>query len=643
MMLHVLFLSLLLQAVLPLSYPASSVTSSTPTLSKYLCLNSTESEATLLSLTDTVSIYTTPTDKSKQCSLRFSAPTGMSLSLEWTDFSISSLNYVQVREDGGGGRVLVAAASGGASPPPVVSMQDVGLRLLYNSSVLDPHLPEAGDGAIAKMCVVPGRKASQPACELAVSCGDCLSVVGCNWCANASTILWDATVADEGGAIGACHWTGFTAQVLADGSVATQAALSPAWLCNVTSFLSSDECPEVIETMARLNANKTEEETYRAESEALSIDGSTERTYFNAVLVLALLVLLVSFTVVLWLKHLLFHSEHISNGPAVPTLVSHMARLAILFKLLEIVCNSMLEMWLMGYLRKTTHDGPAPYLDVTNSAVPRLIEAHFACEVIFFVLVPGLLYTSHVLPVLGKQVLCAMTILCGPLMMLGVFTVITHATSHWSLMAAYNFGAGTPADTLEAIKAATPPMMRLIGAPLLVHVCTVSGSTLDSSGAQVNGTLPQFLPLLFFGCAAICILTSVVSLTALYSNVDAFDRAVGSTSFPFTSWKIRMVGAVTMFCGAPFELVGVYAGLCMPLPAFTPRSVKMNLAWFVLVGIPTGVVILGATIVLFAEMRLHRLLVVQRTKITPLPDSPSGKAPKRGEGDNPQLRASREN
>ena len=643
---------------------STQLTALVGTPSAYLCLNTTLTGPALLSATDTLTVYTTRAlNSSTSCTLTFSAPIGMSLSLEWSSFSICPQNFIQVTESSTG-RVLIAAATGGTIPPPIASMIDGGLNILYYSSVIDPHLVELGDGAIATIRVITaGAAFAQPACEAAVSCGTCMSLVGCNWCPDdvipsptcttnsttnttvcfnntsaaevvnatflstlrtnatpwyTSSIMSTPTSATTSPIVvtGTCHWTGFVAGVLNDGSVETFVSPAPTWLCpaNVT-FSDASECPEIQNKTAILLAtNITDEEVMFRQVLVLGVEGASEEIYFYIALIVALFFLVFCFTLLLCIKSRFSHRTNHS----VPTLVSNLTRLAVFFKLTEITSLLALEFWAIGYLAQLS-GGPAPPVPIIFGAVSHLVTLQSASSIIFILLVPMILYAAHVLPLEGKQVLCAFTILALPLLALGGGVAGTYTISHWSLVAIYNYGAGTQTDTLAAILSAAP--VGLLGAqtaPLLMNVCNVIkvGANVDSSGRALTAVLPQFMPLMFFICAGICIFTCVISLTALYSNVDAFDKLAGGGKHPYAAWKLRSIGASLMFAGAPLEVLTVYAGLCISLPDVTPTSVRKILKWLVIIGIPTTILIIGAVIVLIAELRIYRQ---ETSKVAPMP------------------------
>ena len=71
-----------------------------------------------------------------------------------------------------------------------------------------------------------------------------------------------------------------------------------------------------------------------------------------------------------------------------------------------------------------------------------------------------------------------------------------------------------------------------------------------------------------------------------------------------------------MFFGVPLEVLTVFAGLCISLPDATPISVRKILKWIVIIGLPTTVMIIGAFVVLLAEVRIYRQ---ETSKVAPMP------------------------
>lgn len=117
--------------------------------------------------------------------------------IEWARFCIAPANRVHVVQSTE--EVLLASAAGCAAPPTITTDSGSGFLVTYWVRAVDAHdarfgaVPDGVVGAVTATAVSAPTALVAP-CARATSCGACLGVPGCAWCA------------DFGGV---CSWSGF--------------------------------------------------------------------------------------------------------------------------------------------------------------------------------------------------------------------------------------------------------------------------------------------------------------------------------------------------------------------------------------------------------------------------------------------------
>jgi len=526
------------------------------------------------------------------CALTFAPPPGASLAVAFPALLLAPQNYVTVFD--AAGATLVLAAAGAGAPPPVVATAGAAVTIAYTvTTVADPH-DDAGDGATALVSAVRGR-AALPACEFAPACGPCVALPGCAWCVNETAA---AAGGAAPGAAGGCHWTGLEGALAADASLSWLALAAPSGLCAAnSSVVRSAACADVVNATAAARTaalNATPAAAALAALAGLNVAGAPARFYIFAVLLGVYALLTVLATALLFA-----HARHARrvNKPAA-ALVGNMLRAAVVAKLLELAALAALEIFAVG-----PATGAPPPLPVPLAAVAPLRTLAVAAGALFVALVPGVLYSAHVLPLEGKHAACAFALLAAPLALLGAGAAAAHALWHFSVVAIYNFGAGSPAATaaaVAAVGAAGGAGGLALAPPLLAHVCFVPGAAVDASGGAAPALVPQFLPVFYLAGAGLQVLAAAAALVALAGNLAALDAAAAAR-LPVAAQRARGAGAALLYLGAPLEALAAFAGLCIPLPAGTPAGVRALLSFFVLTAVPAAVGAAGAVVVLAAD------------------------------------------
>lgn len=543
-----------------------------------MCAQSQMSNLTAVG--DSALVATSSTLAGSNCTIRVPGVLGASLAVEWKSFLLSPDNYVTVLQDDGA--VLLAAATGTTAPPPVASAASRGVTIIYDARVSDPHDSGAGDGVVALVTAQApaGSGDAVVACAAATSCGECLDVTGCAWCADNSSSMGAASGS-------ACQWTGVSAMLDLDGSVTFSTVAAPAAACAVNSSVTAAAvCATLTDAASNILRSSGGDLTASAPFglgaafSQLYVTGDGSRLY-------PLLAVIVGFHLVsLLLLVMVISKVRFSSRTGVR--VSVVTELAGFFLC---ICR-LLELWAQLILENIalTHvSGLSAFINAPISLVQVLITVATAASTAQFSLLAILAYMAHVIPLNAKHGFCALTLLFGPLVILESFVSVISYTERGRLIALMQLGPDSFGNSLKALQG-VPSFFP----PVLADTCELPDSQLTLSGARMPAVNPQFVPLFYLIGAGTQALAAVVSSSATCSTLRASNAEMATVRSALT-WNAVGV-AVTMF-SLPVEAAAVWTALCAPVP-----QKLFDLKFFALTIVPAAMQIAGLSIVFVSAL-----------------------------------------
>ena len=557
--------------------------------------------STLTAKGDSALVATSSILGGSNCSLHFNGVLGASLAVEWKSFLISPDNSVAVVQDDGA--VLLAAATGTTAPPPVASASSLGLTIVYDARVSDPHDSAAGDGVLALVTVQTPSDSGNAnvACAAATSCVKCLDVIGCAWCSDNSSSV-------GANSDGACQWTGVSASLNLDGSVMLSTVAAPEAVCAVNSSITvSTMCEALSEaTNWASGGYLTASASFGlgAAYTTLNVMGDGSRLY-------PLLAVIVGFHFVSLLLFVMIVTKvRFSSRTGVRvSVVTELAGFSLcICKLLELWALFILENIALTYV-----SGLAAFINAPITLVQVLITLATAASTAQYLLLAILGYMAHVIPLNAKHGFCALTLLFGPLVLLESFVSAVSFSERAHLIALMHLGPDTFDNSAAALRSASP-LFPLV----LADTCELSDWRLTLSGASVSAVNSQFMPLFYLIGAGAQALAAIFSTSATCSTLRASNAEMAKTR---AAAKWNAVGVTVTMLSLPVEAAAVWTALCAPVP-----QKLFDLKFFALTIVPAAMQIAGLSIVIVSA--LTQLRSESKGTIAPAPtEDPAFKTP----------------